>query len=272
MEIPYTIQRQIDTFQPIQVEGLTLHPVKVKDHGVFAACSHALAFAQRRLPVAMWSKPLLAAFFELDCQKLADGEPAAGLFAAVVTLIHMAVFPDESIEDSLGAGKLSILTDSAEPTKLRGIRVVSDDGEVLITPAKFQMIRRYIAAQNGVEIPPDGANPEILDADAEAMADQARDMDISTAHMITAVSALEHVSEAEIGEWALLRLDRHADAHRKILDYLLFGFAATQGAFRAGGNPVPHPWFPKKKDGTGSMIDAAGYLNGAARTAIEQQA
>lgn len=271
MEIPYAIQQQIDTFQPVEYEGLTLHPIKVKRLGAFSACSHVLAFAQRRLPVALWSKPLLAAFYELDCQALANGEAPSGLFSATAAVLHMAVFPSEEYETVLRNGKLDILTDANDPTKLRGLRFTVDGKQIDLTPAKYAMVRQILAAQNGIKVPPDGANPELLDAEAESFAEGAKGLDISHNHIVTAVSALERVSEREIMEWPILRLDRHAEAHRRILDYILFGFAATQGAFRNSGNPVPHPWFPKTDTDSGALISASGYLGGAAKTAIDQQ-
>ena len=139
-----------------------------------------------------------------------------------------------------------------------GIRFLDSDGkEKEITPAMYQKIRPIIAAQNGVKLESDEANPEIVKA-KKAMADGGGNLDPNINDLISAVSALTHFDEDEIDNWPILKLNKRASSFERILAYIVCGIGEASGATWKNGNPNPHPYFGRADDGSGLFNPMGG--------------
>jgi hypothetical protein len=154
----------------------------------------------------------------------------------------------------------------------------SPDGEEIceITPAKFQRLRPILAAQNGLEIPPDDANPELVDAEKEIAAKKAPELDLNLESLISTVAALSGADEKEMYEWPIAKLQSRQRALHRALDYLICGVGEAQGTKWKKGNPVPNPFFDRKKEGSAAKVALSEFASGAAldavREGIEEQA
>ena len=79
-DLSYSMVRAIDRYQTIEVEGLHLYPIRVMELDEFMLARPAIEFLQQSLPVTLISKPLLQAFYQMDFDAAAKGEPGTGLF------------------------------------------------------------------------------------------------------------------------------------------------------------------------------------------------
>ena len=123
------------------------------------------------------------------------------------------------------------------------------------------MLRPIIAAQNGVKIEDDTANPDIVAA-RQKMASSAEMRIIPDADdLLNAIAALSGENEADIEGWPILKLHKRTEAYQRILDYIICGVNEGQGVTWKGGNPAPSPFFRRTAlaEGFASVMD-----NGAA--------
>ena len=163
----------------------------------------------------------------------------------------------------------------AHPSDARRIKAlhfrISDAQTVSITPIQFQRLRPIIAAQNGIEIPAEDANPEIIDAERTIAEQQGKGLDFSLNSVVCGVAALTNAEEDDIYEWPLLKLNRRAESLSRVLDYLVCGIGQCSGMVKwKGGNPVPNPWYARKRGFSGAIVPLDSFAGGAASAAVER--
>ena len=265
-ELPISIQERIDRYQPVRVGEFTLYPVTVEKARLFSIARPALEFAQQSLPVALLSVPLLDAFYKMELQSAAETGAITGLLpAAILALILSLRLVDGNDPEELLKRAL-IVPDGADRNSLKAICFLDEINEIFssVTPRQFQRMRPIIAAQNGVEMPSETANPEILEMERLMMTQETSGLDPKLYDKIIFAAQGCGVSEEEIYDWPLLKLERNAAVLVRKTDYLAVQLAAMSGMVKfKDGNPVPSPYFARRKTGLSSMrsLDSAG--NGA---------
>lgn len=267
-ELPLHIRRSIGKYEPIQIDGLTLYPIKVEEYYEFLAARPSLEFMQQRLPVQLMSEPLLNAYFKLDSGQVEGHEPS-GLFASSLLAIALALRlkPGRSIEER--ASVFKIIVDPNDQTRLKKVRCLLDGEEQIdITPVMFQRLRPIIAAQNGIELHSDLDNPELVDAENDLASSKSMKLDMSVEGFVSAAALISGVDESEIYNWAILKMHNRLDAAKRVLDYAICGIGESQGSKWKGGNPAPHPWFGRQKEKTNSLMPIESFANGQGVTAI----
>jgi hypothetical protein len=75
--------------------------------------------------------------------------------------------------------------------------------------------------------------------------------------------------EEEVWGWPILKLDRNVEILRRRLDYLAVTTGQMSGmvSFK-DGNPVPSPYWGRKRSGLASMQSLGAVGNGAAENAV----
>ena len=159
----------------------------------------------------------------------------------------------------------------SESGRLKSL-VFSPDGEEIseITPAMFQRLRPILAAQNGLEIPPDDANPELVDAERALAEKKAPDMELSPESLVASMAALSGADEKEIYEWPIAKMQNRQRAIHRALDYLICGIGEAQGTKWKKGNPCPNPFFDRKKEGSAAKVALTEFASGAALNAVRE--
>lgn len=275
--LPPEIMRQIDRYLPVTMEGITLYPVTVEEYETFMSCAPALGFMQQSLPVAMLSMPLLSAFLRMEdawAQAKQNNQPDAEntilLFSAAVIslLLAMRLGAGEAMTERMKRAR--VMYDSKNATKLKSLVFRGNMGEMIeITPVKFGKLRPIIAAQNGIEIPPLEANPELVEADRAVRAANAPDMEI---HLYDRVSFLCNEigkDEEEIYTWPILKFNRRTAVAERKLHYLVYGIGEKSGMVKyKGGNPFPSPIHSRKQKSLGMI--ALSEFNKSADQTINQ--
>ena len=168
-ELPADINEAIQSYRPVEVDGLMLYPIQVKHYGQYLVARQAIGFMQQSLPVELMSMPLLSALFKLDYDKTLNGEMPTGLFASCLVALAFALRLTKDYEAPLEACRRFMpVSDPNDQSQLKRLLFSMDDGEQWsIDPVQFAEIRQIIAAQNGIEIIDEEANPELVQAERD---------------------------------------------------------------------------------------------------------
>lgn len=263
-EIPLKIKEEISCYHSVASEGVTLYPIRVREYEMFRKARPAIDFLQQSLPVRYLSMPLLSAYYAMDIENYEKGEPSTGLFARALLFLALSLRyePEKPPEDRIRGLEKSILVSGENHSVLKGIEF-EQDGEVhKITPIQFQRLRPILAAQNGIRLESDDANPELIEAERDLAELNGPELDADIHSLICSVSALSGTDEAEIYEWPILKLFRRSEAYERMLNYLICGFASSSGATFKGGNPVPSPFYNRVKRDSDALIDMASFTKG----------
>lgn len=268
-KIPENMRRDIERYRPIQFDGLTFYPIEVREYADFLAAAPAIEFMQQSLPVAMLSKPLLESFFEMDMTAIQQGEGGIYLYQTVLFLALALRIGQGQTAEQRASHFLPIVYQD-QPNRLKCLRFTLNGEEIWdITPAQFQTLRPILAAQNGLEIPSESANPELVYKEREQAAQANADLDISLEKKISYVATLCRVEEEEIDKWPILKFQKKEQALTHVLRYMLCGTAEAQGASWKGGNPVPHPYFERRNNGLGVLKNIKEMVPQEAQNAVE---
>ena len=268
-ELPLHIRKSIAKDEPIEIDGLTLYPIKVEEYYEFLVARPAIEFMQQRLPVALMSDPLLTAYFKIDSGQV-EGMGQTGLFTSALLALALALRlkPGQEPEERIKA--FQIVADPNNQTRLKHLRFLKNGEEmVVITPVVFQKIRPIIASQNGIELRSDLDNPELVDAEND-LASKSSNLDMSVEALVTAASLVSGKDEREIYDWSILKLHRRLQAAKRAMDYMICGIGESQGTKWKNGNPTPHPWFGRMKEGNAGLIPVESFAGGQGVNAINE--
>lgn len=264
------IQRAVSRYKPIETCGLTLYPVLVREYETLLLGRPALEVMHQSLPVAMMRVPLLSALYQIDFQAVMQGETPTGLFSRSLVCLALALRLADGGTIEQMVRQFEVAVDPNDPARLMRLRFSDANGESReITPAQYSELRKIIAAQNGIKIESDKANPDIVRAEKLKAAATDIHLDIHIEDWISAISALSGVAEEEIDEWPILKFQRRSDSYQRILSYVVCGVGECSGTTWKDGNPSPHPFFAKMKNGSGILTEMGGSADGTKPTPPE---
>lgn len=269
-ELPAYITEAIHKYEPVPYDGLVLYPFRVKHYEQYLIARRAIGFMQQSLPVELMSMPLLSALFKLDYDRAVNREESTGLFAGCLVALAYALRLAYDFEPAVDACKRFMpITEPDDPSQLkRLIFVMNGEEEWSITPLQFSNLREIIAAQNGIEIMDLDANPELVQAEQDLLAQKAPKLNMDYHKMIHGVAAMAHVEESEIYEWAVQKLHDRMESYKRVIDYVICGIGESQGTKWKGGNPNPNPWFDKLTTGSDALISLDSFAGGQATSTI----
>lgn len=258
------IERLINRYRPVIFEGLTLYPVTVENYEIFTFCSPALGFMQQSLPVAMLAKPLISVFFEMELAEAHTNKPSGengepekpgNLFTRSIIALILALRLGEGMPMPERLKRVQLAFDRKTGKKLEALIVITDGGKPIeISPVKFGRLRPVIAAQNGIEIPPLDANPELVEADRAVRMMNAPKLEMVLEDKVSFVALASGADEDEIYDWPILKFNRRSIAAERVLSYLIYGIGEHSGMVKyKNGNPCPSPYFRRKQQSLGMM-------------------
>lgn len=252
MELPLNIFQAANRYKPIEVDGLTVYPIPVRFYTEFLMARPALEVLHQSLPVAMMRIPLLSALYQMDYEAVLMEKPIVGLFSRALLMLALSLRLGEGLGTEERMRQFRMMVDPENPARLIALRFTGEDGEEHdISPASYQKLRPIIAAQNGVKLESDSANPDIVKARKDMASANAGMLEPNIEDLISAVSALTRTDEEAIDEWPILKLEKTSKAYERILGYIVCGVSEGSGATWKTGNPVPHPFFAKADNGAG---------------------
>lgn len=270
-EIPARIQAKIRRYAPVEVDGVLLYPVTVDEYDLFSQAREAIEFVQQSLPVAYVSMPLLQAYYSIDVNSLVDAHLPSGLLAKTMLFLALALRIGKGDPLESRIRRFKIRTNPSDIERLQAISFdINGEERFDITPAKFQRWLPVLAAQNGLTLPSDTDNPELLRTEAILQAKQGLDVDVSIESMVSSVALFSGVDDEDIYDWPILKLTHRRQALQRAMDYVICGIGEASGTTWKKGNPVPNPFFPRKKEGSLAAIPMGEFAGGAAQDAVNQ--
>ena len=271
-DIPASIMARIRRYAPVDTDGITLYPITVGEYEAFSQARPAIEFVQQSLPVAYVSMPLLQAFYAIDIKNLTENANLpSGYLARAMQFLALAlrIAPNEPMEQRVR--RLKIVTSANDYTRLMSLSyVINGEERYDITPVKFQRWLPILAAQNGLTLPSATDNPELLKTEEVLMSKHGTDLDVSLEAIVSSVALFSNIDDEKIYDWPILKLTSRRQALQRALDYIICGVGEAQGATWKKGNPVPSPFFPRKKSGSVAAIPMSDFAGGAAQDAINK--
>lgn len=268
-EIPEATMKRIRRYEPVEAEGMTFYPILTEEYEEYLVAKSAIDFMHQRLPRVYWNMPILQAYYAVDEQSISDEQIPTGLLPRTILFLALSL----RIGQGLPAEKRIALFRPriSETGKLKSVWFTPDGEEIYeITPAKFQRLRPILAAQNGIEIPEEDANPALVDAEKELAAKKAPDLDLRLEDLIASVAEFSGVSEEEIYGWPIAKLQSRQRALHRGFDYIICGIGEAQGTKWKKGNPCPNPFFDRKKEGSAAKVALTEFASGAALNAVRE--
>lgn len=270
VELPANIISLIRRYKSIEVFGLTIYPIEVAEYDDFLVARPAIGFLHQSLPAALMGKPLLQAYYEIEIGEMTKGNAPTGLLYRALAFLALSL--------RLGVGKtleervqmFKLVPKPNEPATLQCVRFDLRDGEEKeITPSIFGKLRPYLAAQNGIKIYSEDVTPELLDAENEVARQRSVDCDTSVDKLVSSVSALCGCDEDDVYSWPILKLEARSESLRLAMEYAVCKIAESNGATWKGGNPYPHPFFPKTESESSAHMSMDSFVGGEGLKAMQ---
>lgn len=261
--------KAVRRFEPIETEGLTLYPIRVKDIGEYTIARPAIEFMQQSLPVALLSKPLLQAYYQTDIDTTADGQPGSGLFYKSILFLLLALRAGDGLTAEKRIELVDLELKEDDPTKLKSVLIFVNGGVNRITPMQFQRLRPILAAQNGIELLSENANPELVQAERDLAEMNAPKLQYRVETLKATIATLSGADESDMEDWPILKLLLRRDAVQRLVGYITCSFAEAQGGKWKHGNPFPSPLYDREIDYCGGLIDMSTFAGGAGMRAVQ---
>lgn len=261
--------KAVRRFEPIETEGLTLYPIRVKDIDKFTVARPAIEFMQQSLPVALLSKPLLQAYYTLELDAAANGQPGGGLFYKSILFLLLALRAGDGLPDEQRMELVNFELKENDPTRLKSVLIFVNGEVKRITPMQFQRLRPILAAQNGIELLSENANPELVQAERDLAEMNAPKLQYRVETLKATVASFSGADESEMEDWPILKLLLRRDAVQRLVGYIVCSVAEAQGAKWKHGNPYPSPLYDREIDYCGGLIDMSTFAGGAGMRAVQ---
>ena len=267
-ELSFKIRRAVDTYQPIDMDGLRFFPIPVRHMEMFSVAKGGITILQQALPLQYISMPLLSALYAMELDAITDGTERPGFFSLALLLLALSLRLVDEEEPDETLKIFGILTDSNDPKRLKQV-VFPYEGELhAVSPVQFSRYRPIIAAQNGIELEAVDANPDLVQAERDLAELNAPKLDYRTESLVSAICALCRVDEAEIYDWPILKLQRRRESLERILNYAVCAINEGAGCKWKRGNPSPSPLFDRLRTMPGGVIPIGDFAGGAAAKAV----
>lgn len=271
-EIPSNIMKSINKFEPITVDGVVYHPISMSEYEEYLIAKPAIEFMQQSFrDIKLMTLPLLSAYYKVDYDALVKGEQPTGLLSRALLFLALSLKLGEGKPVTERLGNFSIVCDPNDESKLLHISFVDNNNKAqTITPVQFAVLREILACQNGIELMPDSANPDLVEAEQYLNSVNSANLDFKSEHLVSALSALSHVDESEIyNEWCVLKFVRRRESWERIINYITCGVGEMQGTSWKGGNPYPSMWFNKIKGSSSALVSLNSFVGGQAEKTVK---
>ena len=259
--------------QPIEALGLQFYPITMADYEEFLECKGVLALRMTSLAKQSFeyiTMPFLSALWAVDYDTARMTGKPVGMTGRVLTLLCLSLrLGHEKQEELLH----SVYCDRSDPRNLHHIEVTQDGKTVQIDPVDFTTtIRPLIAEQNGIELPDESFNPELVEEEQNIAQDKEGKLHFDIDTLIASVAHASGLRECDIDEWTVTEFERRRQAIERSLNYSIYTPLVQMGMVKfKDGNPYQSWCFDNEK-GLSPALKTTGELKGklAAIGDIEQ--
>ncbi len=277
-KLPERIQKAVNRYLPVSVEGIRLYPVLMDEYDEYAQTLPVLEFMPQALPPELAKLPILEAFAQIEitsralCEKEQAGKKREAFmpFSLCIQILILALRLGQGEKMKQRMERCRALFSESGFEKLV---FVGNEGEAIeITPRLFQRLWPILAAQNGAEFADEKANPEIVLAERQIAANKMPAMIPDPVNRIAWVAYKCGCQEEEIYTWPIAKFLRRAEVIITDMNYLACKIGAMSGMVdygKAGGVPFPSPYLRRDTESL-KTIEIGSIGGGAAARAVEK--
>lgn len=241
--------------EPISLLGLTFYPIMMSHYEDFISCKDAIILRLGTLPVKYIAKDYFSAIFAFEMDQIAATQKSVGLFSKVLHFLELSL---RIGEEGHRLGDSILYAERNGEIVIEHISVTQDGKQIDITPIQIStQIRPLLASLNGLELPDESENIDLVIANEQKKAFYARNQkklkhDISD--LISSVAYQSRCSERELISWTVREFESRRAAIERDKRYMLYGQAEMGGMVTfKNGNPAPSWCFDVLDDSLGTQ-------------------
>ena len=240
---------------PIEAMGLQFYPITMTDYEEFLECKGVLALRMTSLAkqsIDYISMPFLSALWAVDYDTTRAAGKPVGMTERIVRLLCLSLRLGRDEHNKLN----DVLTERANPRILHHIEVTQNDKKVKISPVDFTtIVRPLIAEQNGIELPDESQNPDIIQTEQQMQEEQESKIKFDLETMIASVASASNVRQKDIDDWTVLEFETQRQALDRKINYMVYAQAEMSGMVKfPRGNPYPSWIFDRAERLTDALI------------------
>lgn len=231
---------------PEEWNGLLVYPIQMKDYPLFLAGRECISTAQQTWPVPWCTVKYL------------DGLIGMGLLPRLAILLKLVFRLPEELT----------MYPRVKEDKIVSLLVVQGERRAEITSKNFPSLRELIARQNGIELPDEMANPELLQARSD-LSQGGTPLKASLEDLICSVALKARASPEEIAEWTVRRFQTIERAIDRSDGHWMASVTIAAGGKFKGGNPFPS-WKYDREEGLVG-VEPLSALSGRLSGSVEKK-
>lgn len=241
---------------PIEALGLQFYPITMTDYEEFLECKGVWALRMTSLAkqsIDYISMPFLSALWAVDYDTTRAAGKPVGMLGRVLLLLCLSLRLGHEEQEKLIHG---VFTEGANPRILHHIEVTQNDKKVEISPVDFTTtVRPLIAEQNGIELPDESQNPDIIQTEQQMQGEQESKIKFNLETLIASVASASNVRQRDIDEWTVLEFETQRQALDRKINYMVYTQAEMSGMVKfPRGNPYPSWIFDRAETLTDALI------------------
>lgn len=218
---------------PRELYGLTFSPLTMNAYQAWITFSGALTVRLSTLPARYAVKCYADALYTLLRDK---GDTRYMMFKLLMGL-SMGL-PEEDISNCI--------REVGTQDGLKSVIVQYGENRAVLMPYQLDAVRKAIAEMNGVDLPDESDNAEIIQAEEDLKSlGQKNNLDINLYDEMASVAAVSGLRMNDIREMSILEYTRLKHAHNRRLMYVICAIAEGNGAKFSKGNPAPNWMFDR---------------------------
>lgn len=235
---------------PEEWNGLLVYPVKMGDYPLFLAARESIIASQQTFPAPYATMKYLHALYGMK-----------PLFGRLCLMLALAFgFP---VENALP------IYPRTDGEALISLLVVQGERKGEITPGNFGQLRALIARQNGLELPDETQNEELLEARRDLNAKDAIPLKADVESLVYSVALQARADPAAVLDWTVRRFQATERALDRAIGHLIASVTLAAGGKFKGGSPYPSWKYDREE--TTQAIEPLNALSGRLRGAVEQR-
>jgi hypothetical protein len=239
--------------EPIERYGLKFYPITMEHYEEWNACKGVLTLRMSTLPALYGAMPYLEALFAMDMDAMEKCENSAGMLSRFFTLMCLSMrIPPENITQYF-----QFAVRSNGEKELVTVRVTVGEIQTTITPSQFNVVRQTIADLNGIELPDESENAELVQAENDLRNKQAENLNYSLRGMIAAVARDNHVAMKDVLDWTILEFDARREAGTRDRYFAFSRNMSAYGGKWKGDDPYPSWIFNRAHESTALIEESA---------------
>lgn len=256
-QIPANIREAVENDEPISINGFTLFPIQMREYRQFEAAKFALLLRQGSLPVKYAVLPYLQALYAMDYDAVKETGQPMGFTAGLLTMLALSMrFPADALLKQAG-----MEYSDEEQRLVAAVRFRAGENILRLTPADFDRIRPVIAAQNGLELPDEAENADLVEADNDIAARGSVSVKADYRTLMASVARDQRCRVRDLMDYTIREFTDLKNAIEREKNYTLCKMAEYSGVTFKGGNPCPSWCYDAAEKGT-SLISMSTFMAG----------